>query len=116
MINRLVLNSIFIGTDSESVFLVAYSLRPNQISFFGCLSFIYIFKITIFYNIKHYYTHYILILSLLYNNKNTITPTTLLHCLDFISIKKYVSPTTLLTFHLTLFIFYTFFWSPTLHI
>ena len=91
-----------------------YSLRPNQfytVSFFYVPSFIYIPKIATFNNIKHYSTHYILPLSPLYNNKNTITPTTLLHYFKSIII-KYGAPTTLPTFHLTLLISHTFSWSP----
>ena len=89
------------------------SVPINSIQFplWDVPSFLYIPKIATFYNIKHYYTHYILPLSPFYNNKNTITPTTLLHYLKSI-IKKYVGPTTLPTFHLTLLISYTFSWSP----
>ena len=82
-----------------------------QFPFWDVPSFLYIPKIATFHNIKHYSTHYILPLSLFYNNKNTITPTTFLHYLKSI-IKKYVGPTTLLTFHLTLLTFYIFSWSP----
>ena len=86
-------------------------INSIQFPFWDVPSFLYIPKIATFYNIKHYYTHYILPLSPFYNNKNTITPTTFLHYLKSI-IKKYMGPTTLPTFHLTLLISYTFSWSP----
>ncbi|WOG98596.1 hypothetical protein DCAR_0417940 [Daucus carota subsp. sativus] len=93
-------------------FRYTLSVPINSIQFpWDVPSILYIPKIAIFYNIKHYYTHYILPLSPFYNNKNTITPTTFLHYLKSI-IKKYMSPTNLPTFHLTLLISYTFSWSP----
>ena len=82
-----------------------------QFPFWDVPPIVYIPKVVNFYNIKYHYTNYILPLSSFDNNINTITPTTFLHYLKSIIKYKWVPPL-YPTFHLTLLLSYTLFWSP----